>query len=173
MDRSVESDQYISNIIISMIISPMPKNQQTFATLLHRAAALWRTQLDERLRPWNMTQATWRTLWALRMSEERYNQSSLAARLGIETPTLVHIIDRMETLGLLRREASDRDRRQKYITITEKGLALATEIEGEVVGMRDEMLEGLSDVEIQSGIRLFEQIVANAERLRSASRSGS
>lgn len=107
------------------------------------------------------------------MSEERYNQSSLAARLGIETPTLVHIIDRMETLGLLRREASDRDRRQKYITITEKGLALATEIEGEVVGMRDEMLEGLSDVEIQSGIRLFEQIVANAERLRSASRSGS
>lgn len=140
----------------------MNDEQQLFAGLLHRTAALWRARLDERLRPWGMTQATWRTLWMLRMAEERYNQRSLASRLGIETPTLVHILDRMESLGLLRREPDDRDRRQKHVAITPAGLALAAEIEGEVVAMRQEMLQGLAPAELQAGIGLLEKILANA-----------
>lgn len=145
----------------------MFEDQQRFAALLHRTAALWRTRLDERLRPWQMTQATWRTLWTLRLAEEPYNQSTLAARLGIETPTLVHIIDRMAALGLLQREPDARDRRQKYITITPAGLALAAEIEGEVVGMREEMLQGIGDAELAAGVGLLERILANAEALKS------
>jgi MarR family transcriptional regulator, transcriptional regulator for hemolysin len=138
-------------------------DQQSFASLLHRTAALWRTRLDERLRPWGMTQATWRTLWVLRMAEEPYNQSTLAARLGIETPTLVRIIDRMEKLQLLRREPDAHDRRQKYVVITEAGLALAHEIEGEVVRMREEMLAGIDQAELRQGIALFERVLANAQ----------
>lgn len=144
----------------------MSEDQQRLALLLHRSAALWRTRLDERLRPWRMTQATWRTLWTLRMAEERYNQRTLAARLGIETPTLVHILDRMETLGLLQRESDDRDRRQKYIAITPAGLALAAEIEGEVVGMREEMLRGIDPAALRAGIAVLEQILANADSAR-------
>lgn len=140
----------------------MTDDQQNFSTLLHRAGALWRARLDERLRPWSMTQATWRTLWVLRLAEERYNQRSLATRLGIETPTLVHILDRMETLGLVRREPDERDRRQKYIAITTAGLKLAAEIEGEVIGMREEMLQGISGTDLKSGIRLLERVLANA-----------
>ena len=103
----------------------MDTNHQKFATLLHRSAALWRARLDERLRPWGMTQTTWRTLWLLRAAEQRYNQSSLATRLGIETPTLVHILDRMETLNLLRRVVDEDNRRQKYVEITVRGRELA------------------------------------------------
>lgn len=140
----------------------MRDDQQTFSTLLHRTAALWRSRLDERLRPWGMTQATWRTLWAIRGAEMRYNQRTLATRLGIETPTLVHLLDRMEKLGLLQREADARDRRQKYIAITPAGLALANEIEGEVVAMRAEMLAGIAPADLETGIRLFEAVLANA-----------
>ena len=111
-----------------------------------------------------MTQATWRTLWVLRQAGERYNQRSLATRLGIETPTLVHIVDRMEKLGLLQREPDDRDRRQKYIAITSAGMALAAEIESEVIGMREEMLTGIDEADLQVGIKLFEHILANSER---------
>lgn len=163
MDSGGGGEQYISNRMIRVLISSMPEDQQRFALLLHRSAALWRTRLDERLRPWQMTQATWRTLWTLRMAEERYNQRTLATRLGIETSTLVHIIDRMETLGLLQREPDDRDRRQKYIAITPAGLALAAEIESEVVGMREEMLQDIDPVALRAGIALLEQILANAE----------
>ena len=109
-----------------------------------------------------MTQATWRTLWVLRLAEERYNQRSLATRLGIETPTMVHIVDRMESLGLLVREPDSRDRRQKFIAITEAGLKLAEEIEGEVLAVREEMLRGIPDTELALALGIFERILANA-----------
>jgi MarR family transcriptional regulator for hemolysin len=140
----------------------MTEELHQFATLLHRCAALWRTRLDERLRPWGMTQATWRTLWVLRSAAEPHNQSSLALRLGIETPTLVRILDRMEKLGLVRRAPDSRDRRQKYIEITDKGLALAGEIESEVLGTRQELLAGMDAAELLAGITMFEKILANA-----------
>lgn len=135
---------------------------QEFATLLHRTAALWRTRLDERLRPWGMTQTTWRALWILRGNECRYNQRLLAERLDIETPTLVHIIDRMEALGLLRRVPDSQDRRQKYIEITPAGLDLAEEIEVEVVAMRRQMLAQIDAAELEAGVALLKRLLDNA-----------
>lgn len=135
--------------------------QEQFASLLHRCAALWRVSLDERLRPWGMTQTTWRTLWILRHSEANYNQSTLAVRLGIETPTMVRILDRLEKLGLLRREPDEHDRRQKYVRITEAGLALANEIDGEVLATRRQMLAGLSEEELRAGSALLERVLGN------------
>lgn len=160
MDSLVIASEHISNKTISTLT--MNEYHQQFSALLHRCSAFWRARIDERLRPWSMTQATWRTLWVLRQREERFNQSVLAARLGIETPTLVRILDRMEKLGLLCRVPDPHDRRQKYIDITERGLALAAEIEGEVVATREEMLSRLDAAELQAGIALFEKILAAA-----------
>jgi len=139
--------------------------RQDFATLLHRSAALWRNRLDERLRPWGMTQTTWRALWILCSDAERYNQRSLAARLNIETPTLVHIVDRMENLGLLRRVPDTQDRRQKYIEITDAGRALAAEIEGEVLAVRGQMLDGIEAAELAQALTLLGRLLDNAETL--------
>ena len=141
----------------------MDTNHQQFATLLHRSAALWRARLDERLRPWGMTQTTWRALWLLRDTEQRYNQSSLATRLGIETPTLVHILDRMEALGLLHRVVDEGNRRQKYVEITERGRELAGEIEVEVVAVRRQLLAGIDDAQLQAALGVLEHLLANAD----------
>lgn len=140
----------------------MTEDVQRYATLLHQAAALWRVRLDKRLRPWGMTQTTWRTLWILRMDGRSYNQSELAARLGIESPTLVRIIDRMQGMGLLERIADPQDRRQKRIGITPAGLDLVQEIEREVSGLRQELLADAAPQDLQAGIRLLEGIVAKA-----------
>ena len=135
---------------------------QRYATLLHRAAAMWRVRLDNRLRPWCMTQTAWRALWILRTDGHSYNQSELAARLGIESPTLVRIIDRMQGMGLLERVADPQDRRQKRIAITPAGVSLAQEIEAEVTGLRQELLADATPEELAIGIRLLESIVAKA-----------
>lgn len=153
-------------------IFPAPSPEQgdevelyRLATLLHQAAALWRVRLDKRLRPWGMTQTTWRILWLLRMAERSYNQSELAARLGIENPTLVKIIDRMEAKALLKRTADSQDRRQKRIEITDEGMQLALEIEHQVVGIRHEILADLSAEERQAGIAVLDKIVARTAAL--------
>lgn len=139
----------------------MSEVHRDFAAILHRSAALWRTTLDERLRPRGMSYTTWRTLWILRTAEASYNQRSLAERLGIETPTLVRILDRMESLGLLKRTADSHDRRQKHIEIMPAGLKLSEEIEGEVVAVRNRMLAGIKASELQIGITLLERILKN------------
>lgn len=68
----------------------------------------------------------------------------------------------MERLELRRREPDSRDRRQKYIDITERGRALAEEIDGEVLAAREPMLDGLSPADLKTGIALFEKILDNA-----------
>lgn len=136
-------------------------DQQALATLLHRAAALWRVRLDERLRPWGMTQATWRVLWALHTAETRHHQSSLAAQLGIETPTLVRLLDRMEKLGLVGRRPCEHDRRQKYLEILPDGEALVVRIEREVVAMRQQMLAGLDRESLRVCADVLRRITAN------------
>jgi len=141
----------------------MDDTHQRFAGLLHRAAALWRVSLDERLRPWDMSQATWRTLLLLRQTEQDYNQTTLASRLGVETPTLVRLLDRMERLGLVRRVPDPQDRRQKYVRITDQGMQLAGELEGEVASMRDVMLAGIPEEELVVGLRVLEAILANGQ----------
>jgi MarR family transcriptional regulator, transcriptional regulator for hemolysin len=140
----------------------MDEEFERYAMLLHSAASLWRARLDARLRPWGMTQTTWRTLWLLRAADACYNQSELAARLGIETPTLVGILDRMESKGWLRRVPDEQDRRQKRIEITEAGRDAAREIEGEVLAVRAEMLAGFDAQELQTGARVLERIVERA-----------
>ena len=136
--------------------------EQRFALLLHRSAAVWRAKLDERLRPWGMSYTTWRTLWILRTSEDLHNQSSLATRLGIETPTLVRILDRMEALGLLQRTADPADRRQKHVEITARGLRLSDEMEVEVVSLRKQIITGLGEEELARCVTLLERIIDNA-----------
>lgn len=141
----------------------MSDDLEIFATALHQCAALWRARLDERLRPSRMSQTTWRALWLLKKADKPFNQSTLASRLGIETPTLVRILDRIEKLGLIARVPCESDRRQKYLEITESGLALVADIESDVIATRHEMLAGLSPEDLEVGISLINHIIKNAE----------
>ncbi|MFF7633376.1 MarR family winged helix-turn-helix transcriptional regulator [Kitasatospora sp. NPDC008050] len=46
---------------------------------------------------------------------------ALAGRLGCDASNVTGIVDRLESLGLARREAAATDRRVKIVTITEEG----------------------------------------------------
>lgn len=140
----------------------MTERQNQFAALLYRCVASWRGRLDERLRPHGLSYSSWRILHSLTVADERLNQSSLARRIGIETPTLVRLLDRMEKLQWVRREPDAQDRRQKHVEITARGRALVGEVESDVLAVRESMLAGLSDKELQAGVALLEKLLGNA-----------
>lgn len=142
----------------------MSASQDEFAAMLYRCAVVWRGRVDEQLRPWDMTYSTWRILKLLLADEQRYNQSCLAAGIGVETPTLVRLLDRLEKLGLVRRQPDPHDRRQKHVDITPDGRALVARIDPEVMAVRRQMLTGLSDAELQAGIEVLATILHNATR---------
>ena len=74
-------------------------DSESFGLLLGGAARAWRLKLDQRLKPIGLSQAKWRTLLHLSSAKGALTQSEVAARLGIEEPTLVNLLHRLERAG--------------------------------------------------------------------------
>lgn len=74
--------------------------------------------LNERLAPFGVTYRQSHVIGWL-MLEGELTQAELARRMMIEPPTLVRILDRMETLGWISRQDCPADRRRKLIRLTD------------------------------------------------------
>lgn len=64
-------------------------------------------------------------------------------------------IKRMASMGLIDRAINDRDKREKNLTLSEKGKALSETIHAEFDALNDMMFDGLSDQEKEVLIDLF------------------
>src|ERR1051325_9021679 len=93
----------------------MVAHSERLGPLLHGAARAWRLKLDQRLKPMGLSQAKWRTLLHLSLAENTLTQSEIAARLGIEEPTLVNLLHRLEQAGWVSRKTAPHDRRCKTV----------------------------------------------------------
>jgi len=78
---------------------------ETFGQLLHGTARIWRQKLDERLKPMGLSQAKWRTLMHLSLAEDALTQTEIAARLGVEEPTVVTLLHRLERESWITRKS--------------------------------------------------------------------
>lgn len=136
-----------------------------FSAALLRCAVLWRTSLDERLRPWGATYASWRTLRVLVAKGQRLHQTSLAKEIGVETPTLVALLDRMEKMDWLRRRPDPDDRRVRWVEITPQGQKVWKKLDGEAGALRRKLFGVLSPDEVRLGVALLEKVIAAAGKV--------
>jgi MarR family transcriptional regulator for hemolysin len=97
-----------------------------FAVALGRVSRRWRVRLDERFRHTGLTQARWIVLLQLSQGGAM-SQRELAERIGVEGPTLVRALDKLEDQGFVARRAGD-DRRVKEIHLTAAAGPVLTEI---------------------------------------------
>ena len=137
---------------------------EQFAEALHLAAHGWRTALDRRLRPLGYSRSRWMALLHVSRNDG-ISHRELAERLGIEAPTLVRLIDRMEGEGLLKRCASETDRRVKHLHLSEAGRKEVQRIHDSAADLRRELLSELSDAEINATLNILQGIRAKLENL--------
>ena len=90
---------------------------------LNDLARGWRNRLDERLRPLGLSCAMWAVLRRLAQGKAALTQRELAEAVGIEGPTLVRLLDRLELVGFARRVADPEDRRIKRVELSEAARA--------------------------------------------------
>src|SRR5437773_10934524 len=90
---------------------------ETFVLLLHGTARAWRQKLDQRLKPMGLSQAKWRTLMHLSLAGDALTQAEIAARLGVEEPSVVTLLHWLERDYLITRSNSPRDRRCKMVLL--------------------------------------------------------
>lgn len=136
---------------------------EAFGPLLHGAARAWRLKLDERLRPLGMSQAKWRTLLHLSRADAGITQAELAARLGIEEPTLVNLLHRLETAGWVKRATSPHDRRCKTVTLQRRARRVIDRIDATARQLRYELMDHLRPADLVTCMRVLESVRTKAE----------
>jgi DNA-binding MarR family transcriptional regulator len=87
----------------------------------------------------------------------------LAARIGVEVPTLVRTVTRMESSGLVRREGDPADRRRVIVRLTERGRELERVVPGILVDVTEQATAGMSEDERDLLLRLLRGLRANLE----------
>ncbi|SME90861.1 MarR family transcriptional regulator, transcriptional regulator for hemolysin [Tistlia consotensis] len=140
----------------------MPTRQETirgvFGSTLARAARQWRRSVDQGLRPYGLTEATWLPLLRVSRSPKPMRQKELAASLSLDSSAVVRLLDCLEKAGLLERREDDTDRRAKTIVLTPDGQATVAQVEAVARQVREAALAELSDAEIETTFRVLEHI---------------
>lgn len=116
--------------------------------------------LNEELQGHGITYRQWEVLAWLSYAGEM-SQAELAERIGIEAPTVVGVIDRMERDGWIQRTASPSDRRKKIIRPTEKVEPLWNQMISCGMRVRARALAGLTPEELASLLGVLARIRSN------------
>lgn len=121
-----------------------------------------RMALDAKLVRYGITFRQWQVLAGLALEGE-ISQVKLAELIGVEGPTLVRILDRMEHKGWIKRNVSSRDRRQKLITPTKKVEGAWRKMTECAHGVRNNAVKGISTKDVANLRRLLEKIRENLD----------
>lgn len=141
-----------------------PPENDVFGPLLHGTARAWRLKLDQRLKPLGMSQARWRTLLHLSHAEQPITQAELAGRLGIEEPTLVNLLHRLENAGWVKRVSSPDDRRCKTVKLQARARRVIDTIDTAARDLRQELVRGIRRDELETCMRVLHTVRSRAER---------
>src|SRR5437660_10970093 len=141
----------------------MQAQSERFGPLLHGVARAWRFKLDQRLKPLGLTQAKWRTLLHLYRAETPLTQAEIATRLGIEEPTLVNLLHRLERTGWVLRRTAEHDRRCKTVHLCRRAQRAIEQINNTAVNLRDELLAEIPPGELSHCMDVLERIKQKAE----------
>ena len=137
-----------------------------FPFAVARVTRRWSKLLDERLKDLGVTQARWTTMVYLQQGGEGLTQRELARLMAIENPTLVRLLDSLEQQGLIERRPCPNDRRARRLHLTKDGTEFMNVLTERAARLREEMLEGISDRDIEGAVKVFHRILENAERQR-------
>jgi MarR family transcriptional regulator for hemolysin len=119
-----------------------------------------RVLFDARVKETGLTLSRARVLFTL-LRRDGLNQRELAEDLGIETPTIVRLLDGMELQDFVERRPEATDRRAKRIHLTDHGRRSAEEIEELARQIRVEVLEGIEPAEKKVALKVINTIVDN------------
>jgi MarR family transcriptional regulator, transcriptional regulator for hemolysin len=137
---------------------------EMFGQLVHGTARAWRQKLDKRLKPMGLSQAKWRTLMHLSLAGDALTQAEIAARLGVEEPTVVNLIHRLEKESWITRKNSPHDRRCKMVFLGRRAQRVIAEINATATKLRHELLAGISSVDLATCMQVLGQIQERAEK---------
>jgi MarR family transcriptional regulator for hemolysin len=137
---------------------------EIFGQLLHGTARAWRQKLDERLKPMGLSQAKWRTLMHLSLAGDALTQAEIATRLGVEEPSVVTLLHRLEREDWITRTNSALDRRCKMVLLGRRAQRVIAEINSSADTLRHQLLADIPSSDLQTCMKVLARIRERAEK---------
>lgn len=133
------------------------------------AARLFARAIDLKLKPLGLSSAYMPVIFALAKGE-RLSQRALTAAAAIEQPTMAATLTRMLRDGLVVKQPDPKDGRGVLYALSERGLALTTDVRNAGRSVNDAAFEGLSEAEQARFMAMLGKVVDNLEQLVARSR---
>jgi MarR family transcriptional regulator, transcriptional regulator for hemolysin len=138
----------------------MDQNASTLGFLLHDVARLLKKRFEQNSRGSGMTRSQWQVL-AYLARNEGINQAGLAELLEIEAITLMRLIDKLETMGLIERRPHPSDRRIRTLHLLPAARPKLEQVRelGDIT--RGEALAGIPQADKQRLLRTLQILKTN------------
>ena len=142
-----------------MLTIPMPNREfERLGFIVQETARVWRTKLDQRLRPLGLSMGKWTTLVHLARGGDKLTQAEIAARVGVEEPTLAGILNRLEEDGWIKRRSCADDRRCKTVHLQKGSNAVLGQILETAQQLRHELLHDIPQDDVETCFRVLATI---------------
>jgi len=120
------------------------------------AARHWRRICHAALTGYGISEACAVPLLMIVRLGDGVHQVAVAQAAGLESPSLVRLLDQLCKAGLVCRSEDPLDRRAKALSLTAEGRRLAESIEDELVRLRREVLRGIDQADLEATLRVIQ-----------------
>lgn len=120
------------------------------------AARHWRRICQAALTGYGISEACAVPLLMIVRLGDGVHQVAVAQAAGLESPSLVRLLDQLCKAGLVCRSEDPLDRRAKALSLTVEGRRLAESIEGELVRLRRQVLRGIDQADLEATLRVIQ-----------------
>ena len=119
--------------------------------------------MEKRLRPYNITRTQWIAMYYI-LTNKSMTQKQLAEMMALKEPSIVPMLQKMEAEGYLLRNASDADRRNKYLKLSSAGEKRCMDLLPIVEQFKADTTAGISAEHLQILKESLEKMVENARK---------
>ena len=127
----------------------------------------WRRALDRRLQPLGLTEATWLPLLYIARATQPLRQKDLAALMGLDSSSVVRLLDGLQTAGYIQR-LEGTDRREKIIHLTDTGKQTVSSVEQVVLEGRRRLFLDIDGADLETTRSVMQQLLGTLESLDGA-----
>jgi MarR family transcriptional regulator for hemolysin len=119
------------------------------------ASRHWRRICHTTLVDYGISEACAMPLLMILRLGDGVRQVTVAQAAGMESPSLVRLLDQLCAAGVVCRTEDPTDRRAKSLSLTESGRTLALAIENKLICLRQDVLKNIETADLEATLRVL------------------
>lgn len=129
--------------------------QMTISSSVVAASRHWRRICHDTLVTYGVSEACAMPLLMILRLGDGVRQVTVAHAAGLESPSLVRLLDQLCAANIVLRTEDPTDRRAKSLSLTDSGRTLAVSIESELKSLRSKVLKNVEVSDLEATLRVL------------------